>query len=71
MSGRGPVLYRGAMPAAMATGRANGLYVVYIVVVGEGVCRPFLRVGRTAAGKTLRLGLIIIIRRIDSKLRLP
>ena len=29
------------MPAAMAPpGRANGLYVV---VVGEGVCRPFLR----------------------------
>ena len=33
------------MPAAMAPGRANGLYVV---VVGEGVCRPFLRVGREA-----------------------
>ena len=31
---------RGAMPAAMAPGRANGLYVV---VVGEGECRPFLR----------------------------
>ena len=27
---------RGAMPAAMSPGRANGLYVV---VVGEGVCR--------------------------------
>ena len=40
MSGRGPVLLRGAMPAAMAPGRANGLYVV---VVGEGECRPFLR----------------------------
>ena len=30
----------GAMPAAMVPGMANGLYVV---VVGEGVCRPFLR----------------------------
>ena len=30
----------------MAPGRANGLYVI---VVGEGVCRPFLRVGRVAA----------------------
>ena len=29
-----------AMPAAMPPGRANGLYVV---VVGEGVRRPFLR----------------------------
>ena len=35
MSGRGPVLLRGALPAAMAPGRANGLNVV---VVGEGVC---------------------------------
>ena len=29
----------------MSPGRANGLYVVssyYVVVVGEGVCRPFL-----------------------------
>ena len=33
MSDRSPVLLRGAMPAAMAPGRANGLYVV---VVGEG-----------------------------------
>ena len=34
-------LLRGAMPAAMAApGRANGLHVV---VVGEGECRPFLR----------------------------
>ena len=40
MSDRSPVLLRGAMPAAMAPGRANGLYVV---VVGEGECRPFLR----------------------------
>ena len=40
MSDRSPVLLRGAMPATMAPGRANGLYVV---VVGEGVCRPFLR----------------------------
>ena len=40
MSGRSPVLLRGAMPAAMAPGRANGLYVV---VVGEDVRGPFLR----------------------------
>ena len=33
------------MPAAMAPGRANGLYVV---VVGEEVCRPFLREGHEA-----------------------
>ena len=43
VSGRGPVLL--AMPAAMAPERVNGLYVV---VVGEGVCRSFLRVGREA-----------------------
>ena len=29
---------------------------LYVVVVGEGVCRPFLRVGREAAGTTLRFG---------------
>ena len=33
------------VPAAMPPGRANGLYVG---VVGDGECRPFFRVGRTA-----------------------
>ena len=44
MSGRGPVLLRGAMPAAMLPGRANGLYVgaVGVSVMGS-VCSSFLR----------------------------
>ena len=42
MSDRSPVLLRGAMPAAMAPGRANGLYVVVVgEVIYHNYCRPF------------------------------
>ena len=61
MSDRSPVLLRGAMPAAMAPGRANGLYVV---VVGEEplvACIVYERLQHMhgpRAGRQSTLGLI-------------